>query len=136
MCFMVVAAAWQMAQHGWSIAGILIGLVVLAWLECRRCVGVGPGAVQIDISATGKIQLALRAGKGVPKTMTTMAWAAEQQAEIRLLAHSTIWPSLLMLRFSSADRACIVIPVFKDCLSEAGFRELSVACRWIAAHNH
>jgi hypothetical protein len=54
----------------------------------------------------------------------------------RLLKDSTIWPHLLLLRLQADNGKMIVVPVLPDCVSRDSFRALSVACRWIAAHNN
>lgn len=55
---------------------------------------------------------------------------------VRLSRDSTIWPQLLLLRFKADTGETVVAPILPDCVSRDGFRALSVACRWIAAHNY
>jgi len=57
-------------------------------------------------------------------------------AQVRLLPASTIWPWLLLLRLQPEGQPMIVIPIMPDCVSDDTFRALSVACRWLAAHDH
>lgn len=55
---------------------------------------------------------------------------------VQLSQDSTIWPQLLLLRFQADTGETVVMPILPDCVSRDGFRALSVACRWIAAHNY
>jgi len=42
---------------------------------------------------------------------------------------------MLLLRLQADNGDKWVVPILTDCVSRDEFRALSVACRWIAAHN-
>ena len=86
-------------------------------------------ALHIDISSTGQIRIketsATSRRKGRPPHGTL----------VRLLPYSTLWPHMLLLRLQADDGERWTVPILMDCVSRNEFRALSVACRWIAAHN-
>jgi toxin CptA len=51
-----------------------------------------------------------------------------------LLADSTLWPWLLLLRLQDEAGKVHALPILRDSLSSESFRALAVACRWVAAH--
>jgi hypothetical protein len=59
----------------------------------------------------------------------------EDAAVFRLVENSVLWPHLLMVRLESSDGIRRLLTILPDCLSDEEFRAVSVACRWIAAHN-
>lgn len=83
---------------------------VLAWL-----VGRAPSiAQQLDISGVGRVRLAVYQYNGVAQCV---------------LAGSTFWPRLLVLRFGDAAggrRALVLLP---DSVAPSQWRALAVACR-------
>jgi len=82
----------------------------------------------IDISDAGQIRLQARSVR--------RAAEIESDAElVELLADSTLWPRLLVLRLRSADGKVRAVPVAADSLPPESFRALAVACRWIVADN-
>jgi toxin CptA len=92
-------------------------------------------ALHIDISGTGQLRV---------KEMASFAGSCQEQnwphvnddvEVVRLMGDSTIWPHLLLLRLQSEGGEIKVVRVLHDSISRDGFRALSVACRWIAAHN-
>lgn len=90
--------------------------------------------IHIDISGTGQLRLAeidaIRPCRGAE-------WPhVKGSAEVvQILTNSTIWPHMLLLRLRADSGRLIVLPILPDCVSRDSFRALSVACRWIAAHN-
>lgn len=58
--------------------------------------------------------------------------AHEFEAVVRLMAGSTLWPNLLLLRLQAEDGSVSVLPILPDSISRSDFRALSVAFRWIA----
>ena len=54
----------------------------------------------------------------------------------QLLAGSTVWPNLLLLRLRLENGRVRTIPVLPDSVSRETFRALQVACRWVASHNN
>jgi hypothetical protein len=92
--------------------------------------------LHIDISGVG--QLRLTRVDAIPGSCQEKNWphVNEGGEVVRLLNDSTIWPHLLLLRLQKDSGKITVVPVLPDSVSRDGFRALSVACRWIAAHNN
>jgi toxin CptA len=91
----------------------------------------------IDISGIGQIRLSEYNG-----IVTSPAFSGQSKSDscgedevVKLMADSTIWPHLLLLRFQGEGGRISAIPILPDCMVEDSFRALSVACRWIAAQN-
>lgn len=113
------------------IAGacIFVGFSVL-YQEARR-----GSEFHVHITGVGQIRFAeWKSVKSGNKTRGRYLATAETGA--RLMAGSTIWPSLLLLRLRLDNEAVITVSVLPDCLPVETFRSLAVACRWIAAHEH
>lgn len=93
----------------------------------------GQKAVRLDISGVGQIRLT-----SVTQTnMVTNSPAKNCASELfKLLPDSTLWAQLIILRLKSETGKIKVLIVLPDSLEDDGFRVLSVACRWIAAHNN
>lgn len=51
--------------------------------------------------------------------------------DVQLLAHSTVWPLVLLLHFSDHRQRTTSIVVLRDSLDPEGFRALAVACHWL-----
>jgi len=49
--------------------------------------------------------------------------------------NSVLWPHLLMVRLESSSGVRRLLTILPDCMSDEEFKAVSVACRWIAAHN-
>jgi toxin CptA len=80
----------------------------------------------LDISGVGQIRLhEVIHAKVDPKTDGIL---------VILLADSTLWPWLLVLRLQDEGGRVYVLPILPDSLPAASFRSVAVACRWIAAH--
>jgi hypothetical protein len=78
---------------------------------------------QIDISGLGQVRLTVQ---------QDMAWndADDMQAAgvpVALLAGSTVWPHLMLLRLGSEGGAVTVLPVLRDSVGPAVYRPLAVA---------
>jgi toxin CptA len=91
--------------------------------------------IQLDISGVGQLRVTkidVSIGSCQEKN-----WPHVKDGEVvRLSEDSTIWPHLLLLRLQADNGKMTVVPVLPDSVSRDGFRALSVACRWIAAHNN
>ena len=85
---------------------------------------------RIDISGSGHIQvtepLALPDNGLVPVARCNL---------YRLLPTSTLWSFLLILDLRSDEGTRLTLIMLPDTMTQASFRALCVACRWIAAHN-
>ncbi|MFI4938735.1 MAG: protein YgfX [Burkholderiales bacterium] len=86
----------------------------------------------VDISGTGQIRLR---AEGQSLSFARMQEPNDDGLLVKLLADSTIWPRFLLLRLRAEDGRIHIVPILHDCLPEEPFRAISVACRWIAAHN-
>lgn len=110
-----------------AFAGILhLAIVRANWLK---------KSLHIDISGNGQITVeedipVCRAEAAAPVRRTPDAGKA-----FRLMPDSTIWPHLLLLRLRAEDHTIRNLLVLPDCMDEASFRALSVACRWIGTRN-
>ena len=87
----------------------------------------------LDISGIGQIRLTQYSGVSAFAGCRTSPLDECDTAVVQLRKDSTLWPHLLMLRLKPGHGAVVTVPVLPDSVSGDGFRELSVACRWIAA---
>jgi toxin CptA len=90
----------------------------------------------IDISGVGQIRLSQdndAAGISGSRERPDQRGSGEV---VQLLADSTIWPGMLLLRLAGQNRRVTNLLILPDSLAAQDFRALSVACRWIAAHNN
>jgi toxin CptA len=92
--------------------------------------------LHIDISGVGQFRLSKVDASVGSCQEKNWPHVKENGDVFRLLPDSTIWPHLLLLRLQADTGKITVIPVLPDCVSRDSFRALSVACRWIAAHNN
>lgn len=90
----------------------------------------------IDISDVGQIRLAEYSPLATSPSQFVPSQARRTGEVVSLMAHSTLWPYMLLLRLKTEDRQVTVLLIFPDSIDGGGFRALSVACRWIAAHNN
>lgn len=121
----------------WRVVLALFLTVIPVWAS-RALIWRGK-SLRIDISEHGQITVT------EDKTCTIQSEQVEPGAPlqlnratpavVRLLADSTIWPHLLLLRLQAEDRRIRNVLILRDSVSAEDFRSLSVACRWIAAHN-
>ncbi len=89
----------------------------------------------IDISGVGQIRLIEDIGLDNSILYRHQVYGPEAGKIVRLMGNSTCWPFFLLLRFQDDNQRIVILPILPDCLTENSFRALSVACRWIAAHN-
>lgn len=108
--------AFRLALPG-AGASALAGLVALTALVPDR------NWHRIDISGGGQIRVAV---------YHVMRGAGEVRV-VRLLAGSTLWPGLLLLRLGDADGLVTTLAVWPGSVAGEAFRPLAVACRAIAA---
>jgi hypothetical protein len=73
---------------------------------------------QIDISGLGQLRLTVQ---------QDMAWNDADGVTVVLLAGSTVWPQLMLLRLGSEGGAVTVLPVLRDSVGPTAFRPLAVA---------
>ncbi|WP_211462965.1 flagellar hook-length control protein [Collimonas silvisoli] len=87
-------------------------------------------AVQIDISGSGRIRIAEMA------TAQVLPAAKQIPSTAKLLEGTTLWSHLLLLRLRLDSGSVRTIAILPDCVSNDTFRNLSVACRWIASRTN
>jgi toxin CptA len=114
-------------------AGIAVTCILLALFGFYRTVQTRK-THHIDISGIGQIRLAETSGLAASSSMPSN-WHADGEV-VSLMANSTLWPYLLLLRLKTEQQRITVLPILPDSIDEGGFRALSVACHWIAAHNN
>ncbi|MFL9877285.1 flagellar hook-length control protein [Herbaspirillum rhizosphaerae] len=111
-----------------SLAAVCIVAALLAfWLVLQN-----RKAVWLHISGTGQIRLVEHHAAVRAKTGSRVMSGGLAQ----LLAGSTVWPNLLLLRLRLENGKVRTIPVLPDSVSKETFRALQVACRWVASHNN
>ncbi len=92
-------------------------------------------SLHIDISENGQITVDEDKALAFEPRQNCL-WQERGGSEVvKLMPNSTIWPHLLLLRLQAEDRKIRNVLILRDCMSASSFRALSVACRWIAAHN-
>ncbi|MEM4989013.1 flagellar hook-length control protein [Collimonas sp. H4R21] len=84
-------------------------------------------AVHIDISGSGRIRIA---------DVVTPSTKKQMPSPARLLGGTTLWSHLLLLRLRLDSGSVRTIAILPDCVSDDAFRNLSVACRWIASRTN
>lgn len=90
--------------------------------------------LHIDISGLGQIRLREQLARQHTQTCDDQVGAKGEV--VRLLAGSTLWPYLLLLRLQAEDGRVIVLPILADSMSCVDFRALVTALRWIATRNN
>lgn len=122
----MLATADFLCAPGGAVVSALCGALLLRaavrrWTTCR-----------IDISGVGRIWLTVYQDVGIG----AKALAISPSVPALLLAGSTLWPGLLLLRLSDADGRLVTLVVGVGSISRPLFRPLAVACRAIAARHH
>jgi toxin CptA len=111
--------------YSWPLFGALVSLLAALILSFSLLKNRNPH--RLDISGVGQIRLTvyqlMPGGVRADGTLVT------------LLAGSTLWPGLLLLRLRTEDGGVVVLPVLFDSVGAGLFRPLSVACRTIAARS-
>lgn len=103
-------------------ASILIAVFALYHVAQNR------KTYRIDVSGLGQVRLT-----EFDRMATPLSTCCSEV--VRLSADSTLLPSLLLLRLQSNDRRITILPILPGSVAASEFRALSVACRWIAAHD-
>lgn len=91
-------------------------------------------SLHIDISGNGQIKVA-EDDAWTPGQRDRQPAVRGDKVVASLQPNSTIWSFLLLLRLEKEDRTVRSWVILPDCTSAESFRALSVAIRWIAAHN-
>lgn len=107
-------------------AGLAAGLAALAVLRRNAT------ARHIDISGVGQIRLTVYQSMA-PQLSERGSGADGAPGVVRLMAGSTLWPGLLMLRLRHAGGGVEYLLLLPDSVAADAFRPLAVALRAIAA---
>jgi toxin CptA len=118
--------AWPLSGAG---ASILAGLILIISLLKNRDLH------RIDISGVGEIRLTVYRYTRSIDIRDWDARASSNSFSVELMAGSTLWPGLLLLRLRAEDGGISVVPVFVASVGATVFRPLAVACRAIAARD-
>jgi toxin CptA len=92
-------------------------------------------AHHIDISGIGQMRLVETTALADPAFCDGAPDSMHAGEVVSLMDDSTLWPFLLLLRLQAEDKRISTVVVLPDSVGRAGFRALSVACRWIVAHS-
>lgn len=111
LCCCVMASAAACPGVVAPVLCVLAG--ALAWL-CGRPLAI---AHRLDISGVGQMRLAVY---------------QHNDGALRLLAGSTLWPRLLLLRLCDAAGKVWLVAVLPDSVAAADWRALALACRAVA----
>jgi len=90
----------------------------------------------IDISDIGQIRLAEYGPLATSPSKIVLSQVRCTGDVVNLMGDSTLWSCMLLLRLKTKDQGVLVLPILPDSIDGCGFRALSAACRWIAAHNN
>jgi toxin CptA len=77
--------------------------------------------LRIDISGLGQLRLT------VQQDLRDHGADGENAVPVVLLAGSTLWPQMMLLRLQTAAGAVVVLPVLRDSVTPQQFRALAVA---------
>jgi len=137
---------------GSALIGIVIGFgrvgelaPAMRYALAGACVIIGFGvfyyamragkAHHIDISGIGQMRLAETTAVADPASNNARPDSLHVSEVVSLKDDSTLWPFLLVLRLENQEGRARTVIVLPDSVDRAGFRALSVACRWIFAHS-
>lgn len=106
----------------WPLATATLCLgagVVVLLAACMR-----PTARTLDVLGPGALVLTVQQGTGPPSRL-----------QVSLLAESTLWPQLLVLRLQAVHARVTVLLLFADSVPPGAFRRLAMALRAVAARS-
>jgi toxin CptA len=119
---------------GAALGAGLAGTSLLPWLAAAasllagalmlRGLAAGLKVRRIDISGLGQLRLTVQQGIGTQ---------AAQVNIVQLLAGSTIWPGMMVLRLRQENGTVHALVFFPDSIESGQFRRLSVAMRDVAS---
>ena len=119
----------QMAPYAsWLRLSVMMIFTALAGILYHQAT-VQLRAIRIDISGIGQIRL-------LSESHRDSDLHPRSDHVMRLMPGSTLWTRLLLLKMQDDIGQTKVMIVLPDSVAGDGFRSLSVACRWIAAHNN
>ena len=125
--FCLAVAASGIGVGGWQCALCVLGGLA-GWSRLRGA----STPLRIDISGVGQIRLTVYLQDGARRAVASTGGAA-QEAPLRLLAGSTIWPGLLLLRLGRAGAPAALLTVLPGSVAPGAFRRLALACRVLSA---
>jgi hypothetical protein len=142
MCLCIVCSAGMIGFGKVGELSLVVRLLMAGGLVCAAVFGffqtlLNRKTFRIDISGSGQIRL-VEDRNGSAAFSRSGEWSGQTASGevVQLMADSTIWPRLQLLRLRRPDQRVIPLLILPDCVGASSFRALSVACRWIAAHNN
>jgi toxin CptA len=114
----------------------LTPLSTIFFLAAAACLLHGCGALtktrRIDISGVGRLLLTVQQDMGAGAANAGPAPAGEA---VELLAGSTRWPQLMLLRLQNEEGAVLLLPILRDSVAPGVFRTLAVAVGAVGGRN-
>jgi toxin CptA len=130
-----VPGRFKLAQ----LSAIFFCIAGAALLRCGRAV---TKTRRLDISGVGQVRLTVQQDmRTASATADVLAAGVQEQATgadgvpVALLAGSTVWPRLMLLRLRHEDGAVTLLPVLPDSVAPGVFRALAVAASAIGGRN-
>jgi len=118
-CGAVLLSSLACAGRAAALACVA-GAAVGCW-QGRRSGLFAATARRVDISPVGQIRLTVQPSTGPVEA---------EAPPLSLLAGSTLWPALLVLRLGQAGQSAVqTVLVLPDSVARASWRPLAVACR-------
>lgn len=114
--------ASSLCCEGWLLRAVCAAAAVAGWWLGRRAAT----ARQLDISGVGQIRLTVYQQTGAED---------DGAAPLHLLAGSTLWPGLLLLRLGRAGQPPQCLCILPDSVAAGAFRAVALACRALAARS-
>jgi toxin CptA len=103
----------------------LSGIIFFAAAACLLHSFANPTkTLRIDISGVGRVRLTVQQDMGADAANAAPAPAGEA---VGLLAGSTRWPQLMLLRLQNEEGAVTLLPILRDSVAPGVFRALAVA---------
>jgi hypothetical protein len=101
---------------------LVAGVLLLG--GCRRATKTR----RIDISGVGQVRLTVQQGMRTSDAAAGVPAAGEPAGvPVALMAGSTVWPQLMLLRLRADSGAVVALPVLRDSVAPPVFRALAVA---------
>ncbi len=121
------------------LSAVFFCIAGAALLRCRRAV---TKTRRLDISGVGQLRLTVQqdirtgsATAGVAAAGAVREDAGAEGVPVVLLAGSTVWPRLMLLRLRHEDGAVTLLPVLPDSVAPGVFRSLAVAASATGGRN-
>lgn len=135
LCMAAAVGAGRAGNFSTSIRWTLFAILVSSAAIAVSYIFLSRKTFHIDVSGIGQIRLKEDISIDELKRQKEKQRKACSTEVVELMDGSTLWPYMLLLRLRAEDQRIRTLVVLPDCMDSQNFRALSVACRWIAAHN-